>query len=311
MSGHTYGEGTIYQRAGSPFWWVSFYHNGKGHKESTGVRIADDPDQKNAQRKLHKKQVETEAGTYIPKAAKVTFKEMASGLVANWTVNGQRSMKSMRASVANLRKHFGDLKALAITDPCIERYKTDRLAAKAAKGTINHELAMLRRMFSLARKAGLIPNPLSTEMFSLNNARQGFCDPADFARLLAALPEHLKGLVEFLYLTSWRPNEVRTLLASDVALPIRLRAEHSKNGRARLIKLSGRLLEVVERPMADRRLDCPLVFHNDGKALVDCRRSWKTACDAAGLSGLLLYDLRRSGSEHGSQRDSRVGRDAH
>jgi integrase len=52
---------------------------------------------------------------------------------------------------------------------------------------------------------------------------------------------------------------------------------------------------VVERAFAERRLDCLYLFHNDGNPIVDCRRAWKTACAKAGLSGLLVHDLRRSG----------------
>jgi integrase len=219
-------------------------------------------------------------------------------LVANWTVNGHRSIKSMRASVANLRRHFGNDKALAITVTRAEAYKAARLAEGAAGGTINHELAMLRRMFSLAKEANLIPNPPTIKMLSLNNARQGFCDPSDFARLLATLPEHLQVIVEFLYLTSWRVGEARTLEWGDIDLPnraIRLRAEHSKNRHARVVKLSGRLLEVVEHAATSRRSNCLNVFHHNGKPLVDFRRSWENATQAAGLNGLLLHDLRRSG----------------
>jgi integrase len=298
MNDHTYGGGTIYQRAGSPFWWASYYTNGNGHKLSTRIRIADDPEQKAAERWLRKKQIATEAGTYVPSAARLTFEQMAQSLIDNWTVNGCRSMRSMRSAVTHLRRYFGDDKALGIVNPRIESYKAARLEEGAAPGTINHELAMLRRMFSLAKKANLIPNPPHIELLKLSNARQGFCDPADFARLLEALPQYLKGLVEFLYLTSWRPSEGRTLLVSDIDLSgraIRLRAEHSKNGHARLVKLSGRLLEVIEQAMAQRSPGCQLLFHNEGHKLVDCRRSWATATKAAGLSGLLLYDLRRSG----------------
>jgi hypothetical protein len=52
---------------------------------------------------------------------------------------------------------------------------------------------------------------------------------------------------------------------------------------------------VVERAFAERRLDCPYLFHNDGNPIVDCRHAWKTACAKAGLSGLLVHDLGRSG----------------
>ena len=37
------------------------------------------------------------------------------------------------------------------------------------------------------------------------------------------------------------------------------------------------------------------VFHGgDGRAIVDFKRSWATACRAAGAPGLLFHDLRRS-----------------
>ncbi len=298
MHDHTYGAGTIYERGDSPFWWAQYFINGKRIKGSTGIRRNEDPEQKAALRWLRKRAVATEAGAYVPSAARLGFEELAAALVNNWTVNGHRSMKSLRASVSHLREFFGNDRALAITAPRIEAYKAARLGAGAKPGTLNHELAMLTRMFSLAKEHGLVPNPPVINKLKLDNARQGFVDPADFARLLAALPGHLKGFAEFLYLTSWRAGEARTLVWADVDLPgraIRLKAEHSKNGKARLIKLSGRLLEVVEEAAANRLPQCFNVFHLKGKPLSDCRRAWATACKAAGLTGLLLHDLRRSG----------------
>jgi hypothetical protein len=53
--------------------------------------------------------------------------------------------------------------------------------------------------------------------------------------------------------------------------------------------------------------DCPFVFFNGGKPVLDFRKSWEVACVKAGLgtfegaekregfSGLLFHDLRRSG----------------
>ncbi len=43
-----------------------------------------------------------------------------------------------------------------------------------------------------------------------------------------------------------------------------------------------------------RRLDCPLIFHRDGRAVGDFRKVWKRACKAAGLVGRIPYDLRRT-----------------
>ncbi len=44
------------------------------------------------------------------------------------------------------------------------------------------------------------------------NVRTGFFEPADFAAVLAELPEPLKAPLEFAYLTGWRvPSEVLPL----------------------------------------------------------------------------------------------------
>lgn len=134
-------------------------------------------------------------------------------------------------------------------------------------------------------------------MLEEHNARQGFVDHASFLALQDALPDHLKDPVAFLYLSGWRVSEMRNLEWRDVDLRghvVRLRPELSKNKDGRVLPLSGELLDVIERPAELRRLDCPHVFHVDGKAFRDFRGSWKQACRAAGLTGLIVHDLRRS-----------------
>jgi len=76
---------------------------------------------------------------------------------------------------------------------------------------------------------------------------------------------------------------------------IRLRPENSKNKTPRIIPLTGRLLEIITRASAERRLDCRFVFHRGGESIGDFRKAWRAACKAAGLDTLILHDLRRSG----------------
>jgi integrase len=112
-----------------------------------------------------------------------------------------------------------------------------------------------------------------------------------------ALPKHLKDPVTFLYLSGWRVSEMRTLEWRDIDLAgreVRLRAEVSKNKDGRVLPLRGELLEIVERTREKRQPDCLFVFQDRGEPIGDFRKAWKTACKAAGISAIIVHDLRRT-----------------
>src|SRR5262249_7404252 len=129
-----------------------------------------------------------------------------------------------------------------------------------------------------------------------NNARQGFVTPADFERIVAELPEYLRDVARFGYLTGWRRREVITLEWADVDLDgqrLTLRRERSKNGQPRTVAFVGSRGEIVARRYAVRG-ECRYVFHRNECPIHDFRGSWEKACEAAGKPGLLFHDLRRS-----------------
>ena len=117
------------------------------------------------------------------------------------------------------------------------------------------------------------------------------------------LPGYLKDPARFAYLTCWRIGAIRALEWRDVNLRARtlqLRAAHAKNKRAKLIPLTGALLELFERRTAARDLACPFVFPGAaGGRLGDFRKAWKRACAVAGVRGVVFHDLRRSGARNG------------
>jgi hypothetical protein len=61
----------------------------------------------------------------------------------------------------------------------------------ATPATINRELAILRRAFTLQRKAGVIYATPFVERLREDNARQSFIEPDQLAALLANLPRAL------------------------------------------------------------------------------------------------------------------------
>jgi hypothetical protein len=65
-------------------------------------------------------------------------------------------------------------------------------------------MAALPRMFSLAFNAGKLSRVPKLEMLEENNVRESFLDHGSFVSLLSNLPEPVRDLVEFEYLSGWR-----------------------------------------------------------------------------------------------------------
>jgi integrase len=87
--------------------------------------------------------------------------------------------------------------------------------------------------------------------------------------------------------------------------------ELSKNKKGRLLPLRGELAAIIKRARARLRLDCPSIFHHNGKPIGSFRKAWKTACVTAGLGrfikadkgkkkyeSIIVHDLRRSCVRH-------------
>jgi integrase len=283
------GDGQVYKRGET--YWIDYFHRGRRYRESVHT------DNERTARKLLRERL-TDLGrgkTAVVTAARLTFDRLADALVADYTVNGKRSVASVKSSIRHLRDFFGGDVAADIKTPRIRQYVAERQAQGLANGTINRHLAALRRMFSLAVVDEIIDSAPHMPMLQEASARQGTIEPGDFERLLAALPDYLKDPIEFLYRSV---GEVRSLEWRDVnpaAGEIRLRPEHSKNKEPRIVPLRGKLFEVIERARANRRLDCVFVFHHEGKRIGDFRKSWRNALKAAGLDGVLVHDMRRSG----------------
>ena len=288
------------RRRGLGFWWmrgrtlwIQYSVRGKRYRES--VHSAKESD---ARALLKKRVAEIEAGK--PPAGQMertTVAALLDILTNDYKMHGLRSLKRVGYSANHLLKYFGETLVVDVTPDTVVRYVLNRQAEGAKPATINRELAALKRSFILGQKfkrVGFVPY---IEMLPENNTRQGYVDHANFLELLEVLPGYLKDPISFLYRCGWRVGEMRSLEWRDVDRDlsvIRLRPEKSKNKEGRILTLVGELLDIVTRAREARRLDCPYVFHRDGKQLRDFRHAWEVATAKVGLSGLLVHDLRRS-----------------
>jgi integrase len=222
----------------------------------------------------------------------------------DYDVNRRRSRDSIRYPLRHLCDQLGaQTKALGVTTDRLDRYVLDRQREGASNATIRIELALLSKAFTLAVRARrvrtkpYIPKPEG----DASRIRQGFFTREEVEKLCGHMPAVLGDLLLFLFFSAWRVGEVRALQWRDYERSeqtVRLRPEHSKNKHSRMLPLVGELAEVIDRRLKERRLDCPYIFHRDGHPIGDFRKRWRKACEAIGLPGRIVHDLRRSGVRH-------------
>jgi len=199
--------------------------------------------------------------------------------------------------VSHLNDFFARQRALAITTTRIREFIAGRLADCASNGTINRELALLRRMFNLAVEDGTLRTAPHFPMLKEAPARKGFIEYADFQKLRQELPEYLRSVATMAYYTGMRLGEILKIRWNSVDSKngeLRLDPGTTKNDEPRSIPLFGELHEMlkIER---ERNPASEFVFMRDGRRIGSFYKAWKSACKRAGLDWLLFHDFRRTG----------------
>ena len=293
----SYGQGSIARRGGR--WWITYWHRGKRFREAAGARRED------ALALLKLRQGEGErTGRVIGAAAeRLTLRDLIETLEADYSIRGRKS----KPPLTRLREHFGeDFPVLDFRYDVVTKYMAQRRAKGAAINTTNNEVAVLGKGLTLLHKAGRLPQRPPLPWIEPNNARQGFVEQAALDRLLRHLEQPLRAFTELAFYTGWRRSELTGLEWRRVSFERgEMWLDTSKNGEGRTFPLSAHprveavlreQRERVERIQRERGFLIANVFvHDSGIAMRGWfYDAWRTACDAAGLEGLLVHDLRRS-----------------
>jgi integrase len=301
------GQGRIFKRGGT--WWLDYSVDGQRHRESSGTTS-----QRDALDKLRQLIGDRRAGKLAGRPDRVVLAEYAKdaegkdklvgGLRAlaetQYDLDGRRSKERLVQYWDHLEAFFGAAaRVTTISGVRLDAYAAARLAAGAARQTVNNELSALRRGFRLGITKGLLAVGPTFTLPKVHNARAGFVEDGDFAALLLELPADVRDLVQFLRATGWRRDEARLLTWAAVDRDegtIRLESARSKSGTARVFPF-GLAPELVT--LLARRYDVReglYVFHRAGQPLGigAVRSAWKRATTRAGITGRLVHDLRRS-----------------
>ena len=165
----------------------------------------------------------------------------------------------------------------------MDRYKLSRQQEGAANATINLELSTLRRAFKIAVRSN--PPKVRAVPFigqvSMRNARTGFVEDNDFAKLAAEATElWLRLFLELAYSFGWRKSELLALRVRHVNLharTIRLDPAMTKNGEGREVVMTQRVRDLLAEAIKDKAPD-DFVLSCDGKSVKDFRKAWQNLC---------------------------------
>ena len=234
----------------------------------------------------------------------VTVDQLLDNLESDYETRRLKSIRQMKVHLEHVRQHFGYMRASGISRRAIEAYVAKRRGEEAADATIDRELELLRRAYSLAADdehrlvAGVPKVPRLVQGNA--NAREGFVERAVFDALVEELPAQvLRDVALWAWGTGMRKGEILSLTWDGYdreTKMIRLHASKAKTGRSRAIALEGspELAAVIERRLAERRPGCPLIFHRAGKPVGDFYTTWARAIDRAKLKAFTIHDLRRT-----------------
>jgi hypothetical protein len=189
-------------------WWIKYYAAGRAIRESTGTEK-----ETAARRILKQREGRVAAGLPVsPRADRVTVAELLEDVIADYTANGRRSAERLAFSLARLRPVFGARRAQQVGPSDIRAYVATRLGEGAAPATVNRELAALRRAYGLGLEGERIHRAPKIKALAEHNARKGFFEREQLEAVRRHLPEPLRPVATFAFITGWRiRDEVFTL----------------------------------------------------------------------------------------------------
>lgn len=122
---------------------------------------------------------------------------------------------------------------------------------------INRELTIVKRMFTLAMQGGKLLHRPHIPMLEERNTRKGFFDLEMLNSVLEHLPDALRPVIEFAYITGWRiPSKVLTPEWRRVdfeAGEVRLDPETTKNREGRVFPMTDDLRTLLKSRHAEHQ----------------------------------------------------------
>ncbi|WP_031431869.1 tyrosine-type recombinase/integrase [Methylomicrobium agile] len=232
-----------------------------------------------------------------------TFEEAAARYIED--CDHKRSLDRDITTLKLVMPHIGGMPLRKIHFGSLKQYIKDRKSDGIAAGTLNRDMAIVRRVLNLAAelwrdeqgRPWLDTAPLFPPI-SGSKRKPRPISVAEQDKLLKNMPAYLADMALFALHTGLRDQEICGMrweheasvngLATTVFL---ITEERAKNAHERIVPLNA-----VARSIADKyRGQCEYVFHRNGKRLSRMNnRAWRKARKAAGLIDVRVHDLRHT-----------------
>ena len=295
--------GQIRKRGG--VYWIRYYRDGRRYEESART-----DKWKVAEALLKQKEGAIASGEAVsPTHSRFRFEDAVQILMNYYTVNDRRSRHNVQTTILDgaLEPWFRKRRMASIDEADIDAYIAHRLERGYANGTINRELAILKRLFSLAIKKKKLRTRPDIQLLTEDNARQGFFERAQFESVRNHLAPLYQAIVTLAYYSGWRINsEILPLEWRQIDRQhsvIRLEPGMGKTRQGREF-MYGSLVEVTaaveglwarHEALAKAGTITALVFcRRRGQAIKSFFKRWRTAAEAAGCPGRVPHDFRRT-----------------
>jgi len=301
--------GMIYKR-GEVF-WIKYYSGGKPIRESTGTTK-----KKQAQDILKTREGRSAADLQpLARMDRITYDDLARDLRLHYETTGTRGLKEADTRFKALQPFFAGRRVANIKGALAEEYVQHRLQTGVTPATVYRELATLIRMLRLGYEREKVAKLPMIHKLTEAPPRSGFFERPDFEAVRRTLRPDLQCAVTIAFSYGWRmQSEVLTLGLSQIDLSagtMRINPGGNKTGEGRLVYLSCEIKKMLEEQIervwtVPRTLGrvIPYLFPHlpkgrfQGERIRDFRKSWVSACNAAGLSGMLKHDLRRTAARN-------------
>jgi len=303
------GTGSLFQYKGCGIWYLKYYKNGIPVRESSGTDKI-----KKAEKVLQQRLAEIANGTYIePADRKITVDEVYSALLDDYRNNEitslDRAEQRWQAAAKDgepppppgrLKQHFSGIRAVAVTTDMLNRYVAGCREQGLSNGTINRDLAALRRAFNLARRAGKIQRVPCFPHLKESAPRAGFVEEADYTKLAKqARVLWIRALLATAYTFGFRKGELLNLRVRQADLfnrTIRLNAGETKTGEGRVVKMTQDVYTLLAACVSGKASEDFVFTRAEGKPVRDFRQRWDKLTNDAGCPGLLFHDFSPLGS---------------